>query len=98
MHFVIIARDGPGGPAHRQAHRADHLRNIAAFHAQGRIIDGGALLDEVGEMAGSVMICDFPDRAALDVYLAGEPYAVFGVWRDIEVAPLHRVDWQAIGW
>ena len=35
--------------------------------------------DEEGGMKGSALVMEFPDRAALDDYLAKEPYVVAGV-------------------
>ena len=42
-------------------------------------------------MKGSALIMEFPDRAALDDYLAGEPYVVEGVWQKIVVEPMNVV-------
>jgi hypothetical protein len=38
-------------------------------------------------MIGSVTIADFPDRAALDHWLATDPYVLQGVWQTIDVQP-----------
>ena len=45
---------------------------------------------------GSVLLCEFSDRAALDAYLAEEPFARERIWQDISVYPIHRVDWDAL--
>jgi hypothetical protein len=45
------------------------------------------LLDERGNMTGSALIVDFPDRAALDHWLAEEPYVTGKVWQRIEILP-----------
>ena len=42
-------------------------------------------------MKGSVLILDFPDRAALDEYLANEPYVLEKVWEKIEVEVMNVV-------
>ena len=34
---------------------------------------------------------EFPDRAAVDAYLANEPYVVAGVWQKIEVETMNVV-------
>jgi hypothetical protein len=47
----------------------DGLRRL---RIEGRMIDGGAILDETGRMIGSILVCDFPDRTALDAYLRGK--------------------------
>ncbi|QDC10804.1 hypothetical protein FHY55_16880 [Oceanicola sp. D3] len=94
MQFALICRDGSDVLAKRLANRDAHLERIHAMKAEGRILDGGAILSDEGEMAGSVVLCDFPDRAALDAYLASEVYATEGIWADIEVLPFKRVQWK----
>ena len=42
-------------------------------------------------MKGSALVMEFPDRAALDDYLAKEPYVVEGVWQKIEVETMNVV-------
>ena len=56
-----------------------------------QIICAGGLLDEEGKMKGSALVMEFPDRAALDEYLAGEPYVAAGVWQKIEVEVMNVV-------
>jgi hypothetical protein len=96
MHFAIIARDDPAEAtlALRLAKRAEHLERVHAMKADGRIVDGGAMLDEAGSMVGSVMLCEFADRAAVDAYLANEIYNTAGIWKSIEIIPLLRVSWR----
>ena len=73
MQFVIIARDGtdPEAPTRRQAVRPAHLEGIRRFVERGNILIGGAILDEVGNMVGSVLVADFPTREELDAWLTG---------------------------
>ncbi len=87
--YVVTARDGgdAGAPARRMAARPLHLEKIGPMVADGRIILGGALLDDAGLMIGSVLVVEFADRAGVDAWLAVEPYVLQGVWKDIEVAP-----------
>jgi uncharacterized protein YciI len=89
MQFVIIARDGidPEALTRRQAARPAHLEGIRPFIERGNILIGGAILDEVGNMVGSVLVADFPTREELDAWLAGDPYVTDGVWQDVEVRP-----------
>ncbi len=56
-----------------------------------QIIAAGGLLDEEGRMKGSALVMELPDRAALDKYLAEEPYVVKGVWQKIEVETMNVV-------
>jgi len=96
MQFTIIARDdtAAGTLERRLAVREKHMERIHAMKAEGTIIDGGALLDVDGKMVGSVVLCEFPDRASLDTYIASEIYYTDGVWKEIEVLPFRRVQWR----
>lgn len=87
MHFVLIARDGTdaGALQRRLAARNAHIENTE--RNTPHMVMGVATLDAGGGMDGSVMIVDFPDRAALDRWLAAEPYVTGDVWRDITVLP-----------
>lgn len=89
MQFIIKAYDGPNMLDKRMEVRPRHLDGMAKLGKQ--IICAGGLLDEQGKMKGSALVMEFPDRAALDEYLAGEPYVVEGVWQKIEVEILNVV-------
>ena len=87
--YVVTAHDGtdPDAMARRMAARPAHLANVKPMVEAGRIIAGGALLNDAGDMIGSVSIVDFPDRAALDQWLATDPYVTGKVWQQIDVKP-----------
>ena len=89
MQFIIKAYDGPNLLDKRMEVRPRHLEGMAKLGKQ--IICAGGLLDEQGKMKGSALVMEFPDRTALDEYLAGEPYVVEGVWQKIEVETLNVV-------
>ncbi len=85
--FVIIARDGTdeGAPARRTAVRDAHIEQVNAGIDTGQNIMGAAMLNDNGDMVGSVMTVQFENRAALDEYLKTEPYITGNVWQDIEI-------------
>jgi uncharacterized protein len=87
VEFLIVAYDGtdPEAKARRLRVREAHLSGVQAMKAAGTFINGGAILDENGEMIGSTLYMDFPTRAALDQWLARDPYVTGGVWVNIEV-------------
>ncbi len=68
MQFVVIARDTPddGALARRLAARDAHLKLGDELFEAGHLFMASALLDDDGEMCGSVLTVDFEDRAALD--------------------------------
>jgi uncharacterized protein YciI len=96
MQFSLIARDNPGALEKRLAARAEHMEGVKRGKTEGWIIDGGALLDEDGQMCGSSMLLEFPDRASLDTYVASEVYQRSGVWGDVTILPMRRVDWNKL--
>ena len=89
MQFVIKAYDGEGMLEKRMEVRSRHLEGMSRLGKH--IICAGGLLDDEGKMKGSVLILDFPERAALDDYIANEPYVVEKVWEKIEVEVMNVV-------
>lgn len=89
MQFLVIARDGEDSEAlnRRLKVREAHLAGARKLAAEGRIVEGGAILDDDGKMLGSAVIVDFPDRAALDDWLKNDPYVTGDVWRKIDIMP-----------
>ena len=89
MQFIITAHDGENMLTKRMAVRPRHLEGMAKLGEH--IVCAGGLLDDEGQMKGSVLILDFEDRAALDDYLKNEPYVVEQVWEKIEVETVNVV-------
>ena len=89
MQVLIKAYDGEGLLERRMEVRPRHLENMGQVN--GKVICAGDLLDDEGKMKGSVMIMEFTDKAALDVYLSSEPYIIEHVWEKIEVEPMNVV-------
>jgi len=46
------------------------------------------VLDQNGKMVGSNAHFSFPDRAALDAWLAADPYVVQRVWEKVEISEI----------
>ena len=89
MQFLVKAYDGEGMLEKRMEVRPRHLEGMKALGK--RVICAGGLLDDEGKMKGSALVMEFPDRAALDGYLANEPYVVENVWQKIEVETMNVV-------
>ena len=87
--FIVIGHDGTddGALDRRMAARDAHLKMCAQAVESGNQLIGAAMMDDSGKMNGSCMIMDFPDRAALDAWLAREPYIAGKVWERVEVIP-----------
>lgn len=88
MEFLLIGRDGTdeGAMARRLAVRERHLALFDEFSRRGYFKYGCAILDDNQKMVGSVIVCEFDSRQALeDVWLSQEPYVLGDVWRTVEV-------------
>ena len=83
--FVFIAHDKPGALDLRVATRPAHRAFLDAHAAM--IVLGGPILDEAGDMAGSLMILEAEDRAAVERFAAEDPYAKAGLFVSVEVRP-----------
>ena len=88
MLFALIARDKPGAIETRRATRDAHL---AYVERTGCVAQGGALLDEAGEMAGSLIILDVPDIDAARDWAAKDPYAEAGLFESVTIQPWKKV-------
>ena len=89
MQFLVKAYDEPNMLNKRMEVRPRHLEGMKALGKQ--VICAGGLLDDAGKMKGSALVMEFSDRAALDDYLANEPYVAEGVWQKIEVETMNVV-------
>ena len=87
VQFVVFAHDHPDALDRRLAVRERHLDGVRRMKAEGTFFLGGALLDDAGGMIGSMMLVEFPDRAALDAWLADEVYLNAKVWETVDVRP-----------
>ena len=94
MQFIILARDASDEDTLQRRMNAleEHMAGIRELKQSGCMIDGGALLDDEGHLCGSLILCDFPNRAALDAHLDAEIFYREGIRGDIEVLPFRRID------
>ena len=89
MQYIIKAYDGENMLEERLAVRPRHLENMAKV--PGKVICAGGLLDERGNMKGSVLIMEFDGEELLRQYLESEPYIREHVWETVEVEPMNVV-------
>lgn len=88
MHFVIIARDKPGALQTRLANREAHLDYV---ERTGVVEQAGPFLNDAGEMCGSLLILNVPDRAAAEAWAGDDPYAAAGLFDSVAIEPWKRV-------
>ncbi|MGE5225044.1 MAG: YciI family protein [Omnitrophica WOR_2 bacterium] len=89
MQFLVLGYDGAdeGAPARRMAKREKHIQQLRERYEQGIFLYGAAILDDAGKMTGSMIVCEFPSREALEEqWLKDEPYVIGEVWKRIEIS------------
>ena len=90
MHFVFRCLDRPDAAEVRRTHREAHLAHLASVEAQ--IVAAGPLLADDGtSMIGSLLVIDFPDRAAAEAFARTDPYARAGLFASVSITPWKQV-------
>lgn len=87
--YVIIAEDGKDDESleRRKNVRPVHLAGARKLKENNNFVVGGAMLDNEGNMRGSVMIVQFETQEEFQKWYDNEPYITGGVWKTIEVNP-----------
>ena len=81
MNFVVIGKDRGTGDL-RAEERPAHLQYVES--RQHLIVYAGPLIEQ-GRMIGSIFVFDVADRAALDAYLAEDPYFTRPIFERVEI-------------
>jgi len=87
---MITAYDGTDGEAalRRSNAREAHLAGVKQLQKERKHLYGAALLDDEGQMTGSMLLVDYPSKEALhNEWLNSEPYVIGNVWETIEITP-----------
>jgi uncharacterized protein YciI len=88
MQFVVIAYDGTDEAAleRRLAVREAHLALAKEMFDAGRWLYACGILDDNGQMIGSMIVCDFASRDEMEQHwLKQEPYILGNVWQTINI-------------
>jgi uncharacterized protein YciI len=88
MLIALIAHDKPGALRIRKDTRDAHL---AYLDATGVVSQAGPLLDDAGEMIGSLVILDVKDKAAAEDWAANDPYAKAGLFDSVTLTAWKKV-------
>lgn len=88
MRFALMTKDRPGALQLRLDTRAAHLDYIAAT---GCVEMAGPLLDDEGQMCGSLIVLDLPDLAAAQDWAANDPYARAGLFAETTLIAWKKV-------
>ncbi|MFH2060761.1 MAG: YciI family protein [Pseudomonadota bacterium] len=88
MQFIVTGLDGKDENAsdRRMAARADHLAMAQKMANTGNWLYAVAILNDEKKMVGSVIVCEFDSKEALQKeWLDKEPYVLGNVWEDIQI-------------
>ena len=87
--FLVLGYDSKDEEAfnRRLAMREAHIALASKHKDSGNLLYAAAILDEQGEMCGSIMVTDFDSRDKLEDWLRVEPYVTGKVWEKIKVIP-----------
>jgi len=88
MLIALIARDKPDHLQSRLDNRAAHL---AYIEETGVVAQAGPLLDQDGEMVGSLVILDVEDMATGEAWAANDPYNMAGLFEAVELITWKKV-------
>jgi uncharacterized protein YciI len=88
MLIALMARDKPDALQIRLDNRAAHL---AYIEETGVVSQAGPLLDDHGNMTGSLVILDVDDMAAAKVWAANDPYARAGLFQTVDLTAWKKV-------
>lgn len=89
MIWCIHCEDKPDSLELRQATRPSHVEYLGQFDIQV----GGPLLNESGEMCGSCIMLEAPDRAAAEAFAENDPYAKAGLFAKVSIDEFKTVFW-----
>jgi uncharacterized protein len=88
--YMIHCADRPDALEVRLANRPAHLEFLKAQPA-GLIRAAGPLLDEAGDMRGSLFLIDAPDIETVRAFAAADPYAQAGLFERVDIQPWRQV-------
>ena len=87
--YIVTAYDhtDEGAFERRKGVRPHHLDGAKSLKESGNYVIGGALLNDNGDMIGSVMILQFETDEELEAWKQGDPYVTQKVWETVDVKP-----------
>lgn len=89
MLVALIAHDKPNALETRIENRAAHLAYLET-HAD-IVAQAGPLLNDGGDMTGSLIILDVPDMTAAQDFADHDPYALAGLFATVTLTQWKRV-------
>lgn len=97
MYYAIISTDYPDSLEKRVQVRPDHLARLTTLQNEGRLLIAGphpAIDSEdpgAAGFSGSLVVAEFPDLPAAQVWADADPYVTAGIYQQVIVKPFKLV-------
>ncbi len=88
MRFALMTKDKPGALQTRMDNREAHLAYIADT---GVVEMAGPMLDDDGQMCGSLIVLEVDDMAAAQDWADNDPYAKAGLFESVTLQAWKKV-------
>ncbi len=88
MLIALIGRDKPGALQTRLDNRDAH---VAYLRANACVSQAGPLLNDAGDMIGSLIVLDVADMSEAQGFVDGDPYGKAGLFESVELIPWNKV-------
>jgi uncharacterized protein YciI len=84
-YFCVHALDRPDRLDDRKRLRDGHRARLR-MHDQPVVVRiGGPLLDDAGKMIGTMLVIEAETRAAVEIYMAGDPYMLENLFETVSI-------------
>lgn len=90
MYFAVVCRDKPDGLALRAATRPDHLAYLEPFKSS-ILFAGPFLKTGSDDSIGGLIVIDLPDHETALSFAHNDPYALAGLFEEVDVLPWRKV-------
>jgi uncharacterized protein YciI len=90
MPFAILAIDRTDAGSLRADSRPAHLAYLDS-HAAKLLAGGAVLADDAATPVGSLIVFDSEDRAEVEAFAAGDPFAKAGLFASVSIYPWRKV-------
>lgn len=84
-YFCVHAFDRPGRLEDRKRLRDSHRARLRQHDHPVAVRIGGPLLGEDGAMIGTMLVIEAETRAAVEAYLAGDPYLLADLFETVTI-------------
>ena len=88
MRVALFAKDKPGALQIRLDNREAHLAHI---EASGIVEMAGPLLDESGEMCGSLIVLEVTELSQAQDFVDNDPYGTAGLFQSVTLDTWKKV-------